>query len=123
MAHLDETEQKHADAIKEIGKKLYACGWKKLYFNYSGYGDSCSDLDFTIENEEGTQPLSKVSASELPPDFSEDKLVDHFLELLPSGFENNEGGSGEVVLDTRSGVITVHHTAYYTESEDSEWTL
>lgn len=123
MHHLDAAEKEHAAKIKKIGKQLYSCGWKKLSFQYSGSGDSCSDLTFTIENEEDTFALPTLAASDLPPDFDANKLADHFLELLPAGFENNEGGSGEVELNTKTGKITVRHTTYYVESEDEEWVL
>lgn len=123
MHHLDDAEKEHVTAIKKIGKQLYSCGWKTLSFQYSGYGDSYAELTFTIENEEDTFGLSEVAASNLPADFDADKLMDHFLELLPSGFENNEGGSGEVELSTKTGKITVRHNAYYTETESTEWTL
>lgn len=123
MHDLDEEEKKHADAIKKIGQQLYHCGWKTLNFEYHGSGDSCSDLSFMIENEEDTFALSELAASDLPSDFSEEKLTAHFLELLPSGFENNEGGSGTIELNTKTGTITVRHTTYYVESEDEEWTL
>lgn len=123
MAHLDKEEKKHAKAIKEIGKKLYACGWKQLSFQYSGSGDSCSELTFTIENEEDTFGLCDLASTDLPKDFSEEELTDHFLELLPAGFENNEGGAGEVTLDTKTGKISVRHATYYVEEEIDEWTL
>lgn len=123
MKDLTEAEKKHADAVKKIGKELYACGWKTLTFNYSGSGDSCSDVNFVIENEEDVFGLHDLEDSDLPADFNANKLTDHFLELLPAGFENNDGGCGEVVLDTKTGKITVRHTTYIMEEEHDEWEL
>jgi hypothetical protein len=36
--------------------------------------------------------------------------------LRHGGWENNEGGCGNVMFDTATGVVRIEHTAYFTES-------
>ena len=42
-------------------------------------------------------------------------------ELLPGGWEINEGSSGTVRLDIDTGTITVHHSENVMTTEESEW--
>jgi hypothetical protein len=80
---------------------------------YSGSGDSCDEFCFKIYNEEDEYDLDSV---EKPPREFMKKVEDAIWDLLPSGFENNEGGQGEVTIDIETGKITVEHDQFYTES-------
>lgn len=48
-----------------------------------------------------------------------DQVIDHFGH---SGFENNDGGRGEMSLNSSEG-LTLEHTDYYTESNEYSHTL
>lgn len=104
---------KTAKQIKEYCKEMYKHGWKKILVRYSGSGDSCDDFEATVWNEEGECALDDITT---PPKEFTQKLQDAIWDLLPSGFENNEGGSGEVKINIKTGKITVEHDQYYTES-------
>ncbi len=43
--------------------------------------------------------------------------ADHALDLLHSGFENGDGGSGEVTFDVQAGTVTMKHRDYFIEYE------
>jgi hypothetical protein len=44
-----------------------------------------------------------------------DRLADHFFELLPGGWEINDGSYGEIHVDIATGAITVEHNERYTD--------
>lgn len=102
-----------AKKLKEYCKELYKHGWKEIVVQYSGSGDSCDDFSAKIWNEEDEFPLTDVDSL---PDGLIKKVEDAIWELLPAGFENNEGGSGEVKIDIATGKITVEHDQYYIDS-------
>lgn len=104
-------------ALKQYCKELHVKGWKKITVNYSGAGDSCDEFEATIYNEEGEMPLKNVD--NMPAGFME-KVEDAIWNLLPSGFENNEGGTGNVKINIKTGKITVEHDQYYTEAVSSK---
>lgn len=96
-------------------------GWTKLSVTYQGYSDSCDSFEVSIANEETSFKLDEVPDAKLPPAFSATKLRDYLLDLLPAGFENNEGGDGDITVDIKTGAIHVSHNEYYTESRNEEW--
>lgn len=56
----------------------------------------------------------------------EQALSDFAMQALwrhHQGWENNEGGSGEVVFDCESGTAWIEHTEYFAESEYTETAL
>lgn len=101
-----------AKQIKEYCKELYKHGWKEIVVKYSGSGDSCDDFEAKIWNEEDEFAMTDVDS--LPNELIK-KVQDAIWDLLPPGFENNEGGTGEVKIDIETGKITVEHDQYYTE--------
>jgi hypothetical protein len=105
----------HAQKIKKYCKELYAAGWKSMCVTYSGSGDSCSDFEFSIANEEEEFHFSDVTTV-FTGGFTLKDVERELWELLPVGFENNEGGEGTIKITTKTGRIVVDHTTYYTES-------
>ena len=96
-------------------------GWTKLSVTYQGSSDSCDNFEVSIANEETSFKLDEVPDAKLPPAFSATKLYDYLLDLLPDGFEDNEGGDGDITVDIKTGAIHVSHNEYYTESRNEEW--
>lgn len=96
-------------------------GWTKLSVTYQGSSDSCDDFEVEIANEETSFKLDDVPDAKLPPDFNETKLRNCLMDLLPAGFEDNEGGDGNITVDIKTGAIHVSHNEYYTESRNEEW--
>ncbi len=41
--------------------------------------------------------------------------ADHAIDLFHAGFENGEGGSGEVTFDVPAGAVTMEHRDYFVE--------
>lgn len=103
--------------LKENCKELYRCGWKKLVVQYCGSGDSCDEFVMTISNAEDEFNFSEIDkpSAEIRKEIESD-----LWDLLPSGFENNEGGAGKIVVNVKTGKITVDHDQYYTESTHSK---
>jgi hypothetical protein len=98
-------------------------GWEKVCVNYSGAGDSCDDFEvrFFKEKDAGVVPFDRLNPGDLEDaDFSYKDIREDLWKLLPSGFENNEGGSGAITLTTATGKISVSHDEYYTESHHTE---
>jgi hypothetical protein len=116
---LEETES--VKAIRKYSKELYPCGWKTVSLTYHGSGDSCDEFNYSIANAETTIDLDRVPAKDLPPDFDIAGLEKALWDLLPEGFENNEGGDGEIAVDTKTGAVNVRHNTYYMESKFGEW--
>jgi hypothetical protein len=110
------TKNSAAETLKEYCPDLYLCGWVNIDMTYSGSGDSCDDVEMHVVNEDGEE-LSFRNV-ELPPAvaFSMKDVENSLWNLLPTGFENNEGGSGTITVDTLTGSIRVEHDEYYTES-------
>jgi hypothetical protein len=115
----EETED--VREIRERCKDLRAAGWKTLSVTYQGSGDSCDGFCFSLGNEEETFNFSAVPATLLPAHFNMSKLEQRLWSLLPEGFENNEGGDGEICIDVETGEIHVKHNHYYVESNFAEW--
>lgn len=106
-----------AERLKEHCKELYKHGWKKLTMEYSGSGDSCESFEILLHNEEGETELKNV---ENPPPTFMKEVENELWELLPSGFENNEGGQGTITVNIKTGRIVVEHDQFYIESNHTK---
>jgi hypothetical protein len=105
----------YAQKIKKYCKDLYAAGWKSMSVTYAGSGDSCNDFQFSIANEEEEFDFSAITTV-FAGGFTLKDVERDLWELLPVGFENNEGGEGTIKITTKTGRIVVDHTTYYIES-------
>lgn len=87
---------------------------------YSGYGDSGA-IDGVQYRDAAGQRVERTTV----PNALIEELENCIYELLPAGFEVNDGGQGTVVIDTQSTKITLRHQENYTETRDSirEFTL
>ena len=119
VPRLEETAP--VKAIRAFCKELHTKGWKTAHITYQGSGDSCDDFNFSLENEETTVALNDVKPADLPAHFETKKFEEALWELLPDGFENNDGGDGSIKIDIGTGEICVTHNEYHLESTKSEW--
>lgn len=91
--------------IKDWLSELAVKGYKgTISFYYSGYGDSGNDMD--------------------PQQFSEpvpDNVESALWNILPGGFENNEGGQGFIRLDPETKGITIEHEDNITDVEFTKY--
>ncbi len=87
---------------------------------YSGYGDSGA-----IDGVQFRDPAGqRVERTSLPVDVIE-QMENVLYELLPAGFEINDGSQGTLTLDVQTAKVTLNHQENYTETRDSsqEFTL
>lgn len=115
---------------------LKAAGAHSAVVEYSGYGDSGSvnsvsifgvdttpmsilgdvqfyDHDSRYENGQWTySPVAHV----LPVGDAMTRLTELVVALHHAGYENNDGGSGELNFDVGTGRVWLEHRDYYTES-------
>ncbi len=116
LAHSDRDRLQAAKAkLKtEIIPRLKQWGVAKIHAEYSGYGDS-GCIDHIAYLDQNDQPLSMDmvrSASDL-------EIENVLYEFLPSGFENNEGGQGDVYINVQAGTVKLEHEENYTETTSS----
>ena len=106
---------------------------KKIVIEYAGYGDSGDEFYAIVDNDnkyewggfpgndEGDCPeLKKVLG-----DKGEDMAFDALFQLLPGGWEINEGSQGHLIWDVVSNKVEINHdwNVRTTESENSEAVL
>lgn len=129
-----------------IIEALKTHGIKKVIVEYCGRGDSGGTEDVRLELENGeTVPVPAVfvpfawnrsrynhetrgwqSIQEVvnnkPLSDALDEFAMHLVELHHAGWENNDGGRGEVTFYVNTDEITVEHEEYYTESNSFSYT-
>lgn len=86
----------------------------EVVLDYDGYGDSTSESGVAFRSADGDE-ISKDSFS-----LDENELVDILFEFVPPGYENNDGGYGQVILNVQTGKMRNEHAQRYTESHYSE---
>ena len=149
--HDDNDKDKGELSIEEEAKSLLALlgrlGLASATVQYSGSGDS-GDAEYvewtpvdggTEENAKEyrqivTRPTSHfdealggwVAGSEETSIDLEQLLLNftnRVVEHYHSGYENNDGGSGNIHFDTIAGTVELHHEDYYTESSCTDTEL
>lgn len=90
-----------ASFAQYVVPELAKAGIRRIDVTYSGYGDSGAIDDITCYGDED---------KELPLDA---ELRDHVCqlayEIVPPGFENNDGGEGVIKIDLVNGKYHLHH--------------
>lgn len=125
LARFQQSEQ---DRLNQATRQLHDAviprlrqyGIANIEAAYSGYGDSGAIDGVQYRDAAG----HRVERTTVPNALLEE-LENCIYELLPAGFEVNDGGQGTVVIDTRSAKITLRHQENFTETRDSirEFTL
>jgi hypothetical protein len=113
MAKLQNEEQdKKAKAKKDIAAvsdELFLLGVKFVTVTYNGEGDS-GDIEDIIYERVGTETV---------PTELEARLKTILWAFVPSGFENNEGGYGEMQLDVAGRRVVFTHSERIIETHDT----
>jgi hypothetical protein len=104
-----------ADKIKQFCKGLYLLGWHTLTQDYDGYGDSCESFEQYIENEKEKISLQNLKLPAGTP-FNAQDIRTALEDILPAGFENEEGAYGTVVVTIETGDIVIEHNERYVET-------
>lgn len=123
---LDPIDQAHKESIFVVLKNA---GVKSAVVSYSGSGDS-GDAESVTYDPDGTYEniTVPIADNDEPPIVKslDEALIDYAMHLIEDrhgGWENNDGGSGEVTFDVKKGSIHIEHHDYYTESTVSEHSL
>ena len=78
-------------------------GKTNFEFTYNGYGDS-GELN---EDEIGWgNPVFELAYD--------------VLDLYHSGWENNDGSDGQIIIDLKNKIIQLYHTSYYSVDEEED---
>jgi hypothetical protein len=123
-------------AAREMSKvsvmaALKACGITKVVIRYDGYGDSGGVEECSVEGGQGQEslampvqtaivdwPLAEKAIHTAPLREVLETLAMECVAADHDGWENNEGGSGDVTFDPVADTITVSHTENYIASQD-----
>ena len=102
----------------EIIPALMASGVANVVAAYSGYGDSGAIDGVQYRDKSGV----RVERDTIPSAMKE-QLENVLYEVLPAGFEINDGGQGTLTLDVQTGRLTLQHQENEVVSNDSsrEW--
>mgnify|MGYP003649584202 FL=1 len=115
-AHMLEAQQRAADQRVEtraaLLTELRALGVRSIKVQYEGYGDSGNVEDVVVSPD--TITLTEALRRRVE-DFGWD-----FAYALSPGFENNEGGYGELTWSLEADKIDVSHSNRYVETNTTE---
>lgn len=124
------------EALREAG----AC---RALISYSGYGDSGNANEVYVFDGEGQDipAHADVTVAEPSATFVDGRwdrrqveasmplrdalsdFADRAVDLHHAGFENNEGGEGEVIFDCAANSVRIEHRDFYVESYSTETEL
>ena len=117
----DERRQATTNRLRnDFLPRLQSLGVAEVSVDYSGYGDSGA-IDFVDFEDAGGKPID-VEARDAG---LVDDLRELVYEFLPDGFENGDGGQGDLYIDVVSGTVRLDHGENYTETRSTtrEFTL
>jgi hypothetical protein len=125
LANMQRHEEERIEAAKtelkrHIIPRLRKRGVVLVEARYSGYGDSgCVETVeyFDAQNKLVTVPESRSKKAR--------QIEDVLNDFLPTGFEVNDGGQGEIKIDVEAGAVTIEHQENFVQHTDStmEYTL
>ena len=119
LAQFEQAEKARVETAlatlkREIIPRLKKWGVGKVHAEYSGYGDSgCINFIEYLDADNKPVNMDLVRAA------SDPQIENVLYEFLPSGFEINDGGQGDVYIDAQAGTIKLEHQENYTETRDS----
>jgi hypothetical protein len=87
----------------EVVPALRSIGVAVATLDYDGYGDSTNYEMLTLADADG----KPISTSKL--EYDENKMIDLMHAAVPDGYENNEGGLGQVILNVANWTIRNEH--------------
>lgn len=123
---LSVTEKANKDAILNAMK---VAGINSATVSYSGSGDSgdTEDTTFSPEGKEDQITVGIVSNDgKTTVKTLKTAIIDYAMMAVDArhgGWENNDGGHGEITFDAKKGVISIEHNDYVVETVTNGYTL
>lgn len=108
----EKKAQLTAQLREEILPRLKDMGVAKVQIEYSGYGDSgaINYVEYFDAQNEAVDVHATWPAC--------GPMIENVVyEYLPAGFENNEGGQGDVYIDVENKTLTLDHEDNYIEKD------
>lgn len=120
LAEYEAREQQRRAALPgrkaELLAALRAAGITSVSVEYNGEGDS-GQVDDILAHRGDTK--IKAAATILSTGRSLSDEIDDFawelLDVYHGGFENNDGGQGQITIDVAAGTVTLDHNDRVTE--------
>jgi len=110
----ERIEAAKAEFRDEIIPRLKKRGVATVQAHYSGYGDSgCIE---TVEYLDANNKPVTMRKARSGVGASIDDVLDDFL---PSGFEIDDGGQGDITIDVQAGTVTIEHQENFVEHRDT----
>lgn len=111
LAQQQQAQQEAQERLAGCCQQLAALGIEQVQIAYDGYGDEGSVQGITALVDHHPVPLDAGL---------EEALSDAACELLPGGWEINEGSFGELLLDVAKRRVTRQHNWRIESSEYEE---
>jgi hypothetical protein len=129
---LGEEQRRREEAVvklKAACTPLAALGVARIIWSYDGYGDQGQLEDCELQGTNDTAPNTWKALDEVcktldaitQEQLNKEKLEELVYELLPEGFEINDGSYGQVVLETDTREIRIEHNERFTDSRYEEY--
>jgi hypothetical protein len=109
-------ESREADAkviLRELAPKLFLNCVAKVHVEYNGEGDS-GDIEHVAYIDINDNDVPHALSEE-----DEERLKNAIWPFVPSGFENNEGGFGNIYIDVKNNSVLCEHSERIIETNDS----
>ena len=122
-----EAEQRRASLVAKktpVVAALAKLGIATVTAVYDGEGDSGQIDSITAHGADGTErPLEgDILVGDQPPEAIHEALDAFFWDCLTAyhdGFENNDGGYGEITIDVATASVTIEHNQRFTDIDSS----
>ena len=108
-----DDEKIGCEQLSVICPELFLIGCVKCHVSYSGEGDS-GGVDHISYADINDVCITKVPQKLL------DAMETAVYYLLPVGFENNDGGYGEITIDIQNKKVALEHNERVIEVDYSE---
>lgn len=114
MRENQKNREEEAKAVfKELAPKLFLNGVAKVHVEYNGEGDS-GDIEHIAYLDTNDDSVDSGL-----PEGDEERLKNAIWPFVPAGFENNEGGFGNVDIDLTTNLVLCEHSERVTETHES----
>ena len=118
--------QQEKDQLKALFAKYVALGYTTLNIEYSGSGDSGQLESIGMDDAQKGDRWSWMKQVELTgneSNLAENRAWDIIEKTGISGYENNEGGQGNIFVNLTTGEVEIEHENNIVTTESETCTL